>query len=758
VRLLVFLSLLVALAAARIVLTGGQMTVLDVSPGDPCTAYRDCSSGRVAVYLVRHDKQRFATEVYEGEVLYLVVDLSRIPSVQPTVYPFAVVEVVAPNGTVVNTIRMEGHIVAGIAYGVPVRVEGPVLGRGARLRLSVGGMSAYVSYDELVCPPVEVVVNASSRYFINETAEAVIYVRNRGQAGYRYTVVYNSTVFGSGAESPFIGAGGTAAIRLTARPRGYVFYDTLSVQVMCRGVVVGEGRASYSVVARRPGPLVLLSPSSLVLRLGEEASVSLRVKNLGGSARVSAVYVNGTAARAAGAVVPSGGEGEVAFRFVPGAVFRTVEVAVEYVGDDGSPGRDVFLIPASTLVRMSLSAVDSAGAVVPVGIEVDGKTGVEWVSAGVHVVRAPEVVDLGDVRLVFKGWRDGASGAVRRVEALGNVELVAVYDKLYRVRVVYSPLNVSEAWVPHGGTFRVVVPQFLYVGGSRYRLKSAPTVNGTVVVTAPLEVRAEYVEQFKVEVALRGEDGWVERREAWADVGEAARVEVPEVVDKGGVRYVFAGWRDGAGGRVRTAAGPASFEALYAVEYRVVVKTPWGERVYWIRKGEELRVNASEFAPAPPPGVKYEPESPVVVVRGDGPRNVTLSFVKYFFVGVASPYPVVGGGWYREGDVAVLKPEKLQYGFLVVDSFAGWEVGGRVVRDAELRLSVDGPVEVKALWVKDYTQLIVLAVAAGAAVGGVLVLARVRGRRRRVAPLGEEETRPYAEEKTERIEDKTKTR
>jgi len=67
-------------------------------------------------------------------------------------------------------------------------------------------------------------------------------------------------------------------------------------------------------------------------------------------------------------------------------------------------------------------------------------------------------------------------------------------------------------------------------------------------------------------------------------------------------------------------------------------------------------------------------------------------------------------------------------------------------------------VEVRALWVKDYTQLVVLAVAAGAAVGGVLVLARVRGRRRGVAPLGEEETRPYAEEKTERIEDKTKTR
>jgi len=41
-------------------------------------------------------------------------------------------------------------------------------------------------------------------------------------------------------------------------------------------------------------------------------------------------------------------------------------------------------------------------------------------------------------------------------------------------------------------------------------------------------------------------------------------------------------------------------------------------------------------------------------------------------------------------------------------------------------------------------------------VGGVLALAR--GRRRGVAPLGEEETGPYAEEKAERIEDKTKTR
>jgi len=49
-------------------------------------------------------------------------------------------------------------------------------------------------------------------------------------------------------------------------------------------------------------------------------------------------------------------------------------------------------------------------------------------------------------------------------------------------------------------------------------------------------------------------------------------------------------------------------------------------------------------------------------------------------------------------------------------------------------------------------------VAAGVAVGGILALTRVRGSRRGVAPLGEEETRPYAEEKTERIENKTKTR
>jgi len=37
-------------------------------------------------------------------------------------------------------------------------------------------------------------------------------------------------------------------------------------------------------------------------------------------------------------------------------------------------------------------------------------------------------------------------------------------------------------------------------------------------------------------------------------------------------------------------------------------------------------------------------------------------------------------------------------------------------------------------------------------------LALARGRRRGVAPLGEEETRPYAEEKAEWIEDRTKTR
>jgi len=89
-----------------------------------------------------------------------------------------------------------------------------------------------------------------------------------------------------------------------------------------------------------------------------------------------------------------------------------------------------------------------------------------------------------------------------------------------------------------------------------------------------------------------------------------------------------------------------------------------------------------------------------------GPRILCV-FMVFLSLLVVLAAKIIPWG-YREGDVAVLKPERLQYGFLAVDAFAGWEVGGRVVKDAELRLKVDGPVEVRALWAKDYTQLVAL--------------------------------------------------
>jgi hypothetical protein len=92
----------------------------------------------------------------------------------------------------------------------------------------------------------------------------------------------------------------------------------------------------------------------------------------------------------------------------------------------------------------------------------------------------------------------------------------------------------------------------------------------------------------------------------------------------------------------------------------------------------------------------------------DGPKSFEPVFVKHHLVSVKGPIWLKheGSGWYREGSVARLRVAEnathesgtTRYVFL------GFRKGDEIVREIEVR--VDGPVEVEAVWMREY-QLVV---------------------------------------------------
>lgn len=84
------------------------------------------------------------------------------------------------------------------------------------------------------------------------------------------------------------------------------------------------------------------------------------------------------------------------------------------------------------------------------------------------------------------------------------------------------------------------------------------------------------------------------------------------------------------------------------------------------------------------------------------------------FVSVETAFGRVSGeGWYEEGSYATIRIWEIRRGFLiqdVFDHFEGLKPQDTVIDEKTVKLYVDGPREVKAVWRKDYTQIILLIV------------------------------------------------
>jgi len=162
-----------------------------------------------------------------------------------------------------------------------------------------------------------------------------------------------------------------------------------------------------------------------------------------------------------------------------------------------------------------------------------------------------------------------------------------------------------------------------------------------------------------------------------------------------------------------------TLEPVYEREYFVNFTIPEGFRVLdrnatgWYREGAKIRLpKLSELEVSK--GTKlvlegwkdssgriYRSGEEIVV---DGPKSFEPVLVRYHLVSVKGPEELrhEGSGWHREGSVARLKvAENVTYVSDVTRYvFLGFRKGNETV--SEIEVSVDGPVEVEAVWRREH--------------------------------------------------------
>ncbi len=286
----------------------------------------------------------------------------------------------------------------------------------------------------------------------------------------------------------------------------------------------------------------------------------------------------------------------------------------------------------------------------------------DWFKPGSYQLSVPsEIAVKADTKLVFKRWEDGSTSNPRLIYINAPTSLTAVYAYSYYVQVNSAPFQVPVSgggWVEEGKTIRVVAAPVYYLGrGVRLVFIgwsgdfAGGSPNITLTVYSPMVLTANYKRQFLVRVETSPPSvGAPEER--WVDEGAKLTLTADKIVNVNStVRYIFVGWSNGASDTTitLTVSEPLTLRKIYKPQFYVQVYSPYG-------------------------------------------------------------HPL-GGGWYTEGEEALITVESKVSSVIVDYVFQGWydENGNVISSNPTVSFKVTSPRKLVARWRVDYSPLLTYA-------------------------------------------------
>jgi hypothetical protein len=731
------------------------------------------------------------SELYLGESFYLVFDLRKF------------------SGTLYVEIREGGSLIAagtvngGYVYGYRMTIVEPIYeGKLYTYKVTVWDAntkallgSASASYVEKYCPDMQISDVSWDSFVYGRSATVRVAVRNLGERGWTYTVEAwtEGGSAGRGSASVSVPAGGGATATLSLPVTSFKSAsDTLVVRVSCAGGrKYVDKRYSVTVTPPRPGPFEF-SASPVEARLGQEVVFSVGLKNLGYDAElVSLTLSEGRYSADLPGRVSAGSSASVQVRFTPTRAGEySVTLKLRYRSPvTGEAYEDSASLSVRVYVRLSVSVWDHMGRPVSVTPTIDGKQTSElWVLPGRHEVSIPAEVSVSSSeKLVFSRWSTGQYTASAAIDVDDNVEVKAMYNRIYKITLDLRPaLPYGEEWAMEGDHYSKDVPRYVPMDeGSRWVLAGL-YVDGRQVssvsftVSGPASVSASWAKEYKVvvdcgQVACLGRDS---RLEQWVREGDKFSVDLAPYVDVSPRER----WRlEGQQSVELTVERPATITPRYVKQYLInfgfKVKTVAGAESTtvlqreWRDAGASVTVVPEALKPQEAPGISYR----LALIEVDGqpgssaftvsrPHDVYVVWDKYFYVKVTTPVgSASGSGWYFAGSVAKVELDRTVSGFLVEDVFRKWvDDRGAEYRNATVILTVDRPIVMYAVWDKDYAKA--LALAGGLSASGIVAWRRkevintistftrrlgTKSKKIDLEPIQEGETKVWAKEETE---------
>lgn len=307
----------------------------------------------------------------------------------------------------------------------------------------------------------------------------------------------------------------------------------------------------------------------------------------------------------------------------------------------------------------------------------------------------------------------------------------------------YSELSVSD--------------EYIYVNENVRYVCEDPTQ----IIKGPGEIVFNFYPEYKVIVGIEPNDFFkygilkvngLDYRfplSGWFEKGYNLSVSVPLEVGNEGQRYIFEGWSTGESKNyiVLTVDSPVSVYANYRTQYFVSVVSDFGnvEGEGWYDKGSKATIKVLEtviygerkdaryvFSGWEPMGLT----DPVLEVTVYEPMVIEAKWTTQYRVEVVSPYGdvIVSDDWVPEGGEVMVEVSPQSMGLIVKKVFSYWvDQDNNKYEDAKARIRINKPTKLTAVWVDDYTNLlIIIVVLIAVAFAIVFFVRKTKARKRKI--------------------------